>query len=101
MKITLSKIAGGLLPSLASSKVAKPGSNGLYGKNPEEKTNIATGISKLEINVAQLHGITAILLRTRDESDQLGTWNRPGLKVLNARRKVSFSKSKGREEETK
>lgn len=69
MKMTLSNIAGGLLLPLASSNVANPGSNGLYGKNPDEKTRMATGISKLASHIAQLHGRTAIL---RNESSLPG-----------------------------
>lgn len=61
MKTTLSKTAGGLLLPLDSSMVARPGSNGLYGKNPEEKTKMATGTSKLATRVTQLHGRMAIL----------------------------------------
>lgn len=67
MKMTLSNIAGGLLVPSVSSNVANPGSNGLYGKNPDEKTRMATGINKLASHIVQLRGRTAILLCARNE----------------------------------
>lgn len=53
MKMTLSNTAGAACSS-PPSKVASPGINGLYGKNPEEKVSMPTGTNRLAITVAQL-----------------------------------------------
>lgn len=103
--MTLSNIAGGLLAPLVSSNVANPGSNGLYGKNPDEKTRMATGISKLASHIAQLRGRTAILLCPRNESSLQGgyqahrtkpqlrhfNWNgwEVSLRILKKKRKIT------------
>ena len=48
--MTLSKIAGA---TSSASKVASPGISGLYGKKPEEKMRMPTGISRFAITVVQ------------------------------------------------
>lgn len=50
IKTTLSKIAGGA----AASNSAKPGSMGLWGKNPDAKIAMARGINALAIRIAHL-----------------------------------------------
>lgn len=63
MKMTRSKTGDGRLPYSLSSKVASPGMNGLYGKNPLAKMSSARGKRIKETSVAALEVMKRILER--------------------------------------
>lgn len=70
MKTTLSKGADVCLrPSLPSAKEALPGTNGLYGKKPVAKIEIAMGISRFAMissSIANLGNIVQACLMLSD-----------------------------------